>query len=599
MKRGLLGAAAALVTWGLVVAVTGGVDQRVLGIAIRSRDPFRALLAGVALFLVAAVAYRDDCADAMDRIAAFARRFAPALALVAGLALAMHAIVFGTLTAGGSDSYGYVSQAYGWVSGALPKALPIPLSLPFEASDLMQQPLGYRIGPTPHTLVPTYAPGLPLLMAIGLLIVGGPGPFLVVPICSALFVWYTFKLGRMAGGAVTGVLAALVLITSPIILFQSLQPMSDIPAGAMWTAACVHALGGSRRSAFAAGLWAAVGLLVRPNLPLVATAVFVTVAFSARGGRERVLRAVLFSLPILPVVAFVAKLNAMWYGSPLNSGYGSAHELYALANVWPNVRLYMSWLWESQSPWLLLALVPWLPPLGRSFDRPVLLAAALLASATLASYLAYFQWDYWWYLRFLLPGVGALSVMIACGIVVTARAVRPPFGRVAAVAALGFMVTMTLSYAVGKNVFGRIAEGERRYIDIGAFVADRLPENTILFSMQHSGSLRFYSGRHTLRYDWVNKDWAAGVPAATEHAGFHPYLVVDDGELPAVREHFGLPADSVLPWPVVGRTLVAGGVTVFDMASTPSPVAPTAIESPGRTGFATLLADTHPRRAVP
>ena len=36
--------------------------------------------------------------------------------------------------------------------------------------------------------------------------------------------------------------------------------------------------------------------------------------------------------------------------------------------------------------------------------------------------------------------------------------------------------------------------GERRYVDVGEFVAANLPRNAALFSSQHSGSLRFYTG---------------------------------------------------------------------------------------------------------
>ena len=42
---------------------------------------------------------------------------------------------------------------------------------------------------------------------------------------------------------------------------------------------------------------------------------------------------------------------------------------------------------------------------------------------------------------------------------------------------------------------------------VGQFVVDRLPPNAILISMQHSGSLRYYAGRPTLRYDWLTREW--------------------------------------------------------------------------------------------
>ena len=49
----------------------------------------------------------------------FVRRVLPGLALCCALVLGAHAIHYGTFTAGGSDSWGYVSQAYGWARGTL------------------------------------------------------------------------------------------------------------------------------------------------------------------------------------------------------------------------------------------------------------------------------------------------------------------------------------------------------------------------------------------------------------------------------------------------------------------------------------------------
>ena len=69
-------------------------------------------------------------------------------------------------------------------------------------------------------MVPSYAPGLPLMMAAAL-VFGACGPFLVVPLCAALVVWLAFLLGRRTGGPWAGILAALLVATSPIVLFQS------------------------------------------------------------------------------------------------------------------------------------------------------------------------------------------------------------------------------------------------------------------------------------------------------------------------------------------------------------------------------------------
>jgi hypothetical protein len=520
--------------------------------------------------------YRAEFTALLDRIGVALTRLAPAIAVAGALSLAAYGIAFGSFAVGGADSYGYVNQAYDWVSGRLPKPIPLTVTLPFEFSDPMQVPLGYRVGQQPHTMVPTYAPGLPLLMALSLA-AGACGPFFVVPIFGALFVWLTFKLGTRAGGRAVGVVAVLMLVTCPVVLYQALWPMSDVPAGTLWTGAVLYALGESRRSALAAGLFAAVGLLVRPNLLLVLAAPLISVLASARG-RERWTRAMLFCAPIVPVAMFVAALNTLWYGSPSNSGYGAARDIYLLSNVWPNIRLNASWLWESQRAWLFFALLPFVPPFRPGLDRRALSACTLVCLATFASYASYSQFEVWWYLRFLMPAFGAFAVLTASGVTAIARALPQPFGRVAAAAALCLVVVTTVSFAADKGVFGGLRAGERRYIDIGEFADEQLPANAVLFSVQHSGSLRFYSGRLTLRFDWVQKDWAAAVPAAVEAAGYHPYLIVDDWEIPQVRVQFGFAENSPLPWPIVARMRELGGLTIFDMATKAVPSDPVALQ---------------------
>ena len=572
----LLAAATLLFVWGVAVALTGGLDVRVAGVAIRSRDPFRALVASFILFGGLGVVYRADLTSLLDRIAALAEQYARPLAFAAGLLLAAHAVTFGSFAVGGADPYGYVNQAYDWASGALPHPLALSHTLPFDTSDQMQAPLGYRVGPTPHTIVPTYAPGLPLLMALSL-VAGKCGPFFVVPVFAVLFVWFTFRLGMLAGGPLTGLVAAIVLVTSPVVLYQVLWPMSDVPAGASWTAAMVCALAASRKHAAVAGVWAAAGLLLRPNLLLAPAAPLLVIVLETQR-RERWIRAALFCLPIVLAAVFIAVLNTLWYGGPSNSGYGTPRELYLLSNVWPNVKLYLSWLVESQSWWSLLVVLPFVPPFSRSVERRIVAASALVAVLTFASYVSYSRFEVWWYLRFLMPAFGAFAVLVAAGAVAMARVVPQPSGRIAAAAAVCLMAATTLSFAAAAGVFGGVRDSERRYVDIGEFAGEHLPTNAALFAVQHGGSLRFYTGRLTLRFDSIHKERAAGVASAIERAGFHPYLIVDDFEIPQVRTVFGFEANAPLPWPIVARMRELGGVTIFDMATASGPIVPIALE---------------------
>lgn len=569
MRKALLAAAAVLFVWAALVVATGGIQIRLAGMLFRSRDPGRALIIVMALLTLQAFLYRQEFSRDVERAVALVARRALWIASALSVVILAHAIVNGSFVAAGSDPYGYVSQAYGWVRGPLPHAYPLRLSLPFPSGDQMQIPLGHRAGQTPHTMVPTYAPGLPFMMAIGIVALGSVGPFVVVPLFAASLVWFTFLVGRRVDGPIAGVIAATLAVTSPIVLLQSVIPMSDVPAGALWTAALLGALGNSRRSALLGGIGAAAGLLVRPNLPLLAVVLFCWIVFAARGWRERVVRAALFSIPILAAVTVVAAINTAWYGSPLRSGYGSSADIYAIANIGPNLRLYPLWLWQSQGVWILLAFVT-TPLLVRGAGRqgPIVLCWSYFL-ATLVCYLPYAPFELWWYIRFLLPGLGALYVLIALGLLHVARNIRQPWGTLAATVILLLSAKHTTEFALDSSVFGGLRRGEQRYADVAEFVYRSLPENAVVFAMQHSGSLRIWGGRLTLRYDEVGADSRSRVIAELERLGLHPYLGIDDWEAPDVRKHFGLDAGQPLPWPYVAR-LRETGVTVYDLASHPA-----------------------------
>lgn len=562
-----------------IVLVTGGIEWRIAGALFRSRDPARPLEMGVTLLFVYAVVFRRAFANDTDRLSAVLRAVAPVLAAVFAALLAAHGIANGTFTAGGADSYGYISQAYGWASGHLPHRYTLPLTLPPAYPDQLQVPLGYTVSTEPHTMAPTYAPGLPLLMAVGAVVAGPIGPFLIVPACAALYVWLTFTLGRHVAGRACGLVAALLIATSPVVLFQTVSPMSDVPAGALWTAAAVGALSDGRRGAAITGLCTMAGLLVRPNLLPLVLVPLTQVVLTARG-RERIVRAALCLTPIIPAALFVAGLNAMWYGAPTASGYGASADLYSAKAIWPNVQRYGLWLWQSQSPWILLAVAPLVPLAGAQVARGPLRLSAAMFIVTVLCYSAYFQFDAWWYLRFLLPGLGALFVLVAAAIVTVARCVFQPWGRIAAAMILVLMTRHVTGYAIAKGVFGPSKAVERRYVHVGEFIRRALPTSAVVLSLQHSGSIRFYSGRMTLRYNWIPPESAPNVARDLERLGYHPYLAIDDWETPSVQKQFNLPPDAPLPWRLVARMREPASVSIFDMSPAAAPPAPpVALES--------------------
>src|SRR6185369_10533285 len=146
-----------------------------------------------------------------------------------------------------------------------------------------------------------------------------------------------------------------------------------------------------------------------------------------------------------------------------------AGEIFLVSNVLPNLSRYPVWLWQSQSPLVLLALVP-LFAAGRTGNRPAVWLCAALFIATLASYLVYSPFEEWWYLRFLLPSIPALLVLVAAGLVIFARRLPPLWGRLAVIATVIVLVTLATRYTKLHAAPGPLRDGERRYADVGLFI---------------------------------------------------------------------------------------------------------------------------------
>jgi hypothetical protein len=351
--------------WALIVAITGGADLRPYGIPFRSTEADRPAVLAVVLIAVYATAFRRrlpaDAAWLEDRVgpvAQFLERRASLVALAVAAMTFLLAMTYGVHIAGGSDSYGYISQSRFWLAQDLIVEQPLAAGVPWPDPEWTLAPLGYRPARQPGAIVPVYAPGLPLLMALGTLLIGACGPYLVVPLTSAALVWLTYRLGADSWSRGVGVTAAIVMATSPTFLFMAMNPMSDVPVSTFFTAALVIALSQSRARAFWTGVVLSMGIAVRPNLVPIGV-VYLGLLLARAGAGERLRTVTWFSLGGLPLVGLVGMVNAALYGAPWRSGYGSLEGFYALSYVLTNVRQYTEWLLGSETPFVLLAVVPW------------------------------------------------------------------------------------------------------------------------------------------------------------------------------------------------------------------------------------------------
>jgi hypothetical protein len=364
VTRVLFALAAAGALLALALAAIGGFYVRVAGIRLSARGAIRPLLFAL---LTASIAMRllrpDERSRLIERGARIGARLAPwAAAAVAAVVLAI-TLTYGTRSASGSDSYGYVSQARLWLRGDLHVHQDFVAAMPWPDAEWTFSPLGYRPGEN-RTIVPTYAPGLPILMAASAKIAGACGPFGVAPACAALVILFAYVVGTRLSGPVTGIAAALIVATSPTFIFMSLWSMSDVPATALWTAALVFAWR-ARGTAVAAlaGLSAGAAIAVRPNLaPL---SVFPVALLLAATREARIRRGLAYLGCAAPFVALIAVFNETLYGSALQSGYGDTASLFSVSNIGINVSQFSRWLWESQGPLVFLCvLAPLIRPRG-------------------------------------------------------------------------------------------------------------------------------------------------------------------------------------------------------------------------------------------
>jgi hypothetical protein len=149
---------------------------------------------------------------------------------------------------------------------------------------------------------------------------------------------------------------------------------------------------------------------------------------------------------------------------------------------------------------------------------------------------------------------------------------------IGAAVVLWLIAVSCLSFAASEGVFGGVRSNERRYAAVASYAAT-LPANAALVAVQHGGSLRFYTGRLTVRFDVLEPPRSQELVQALERAGYHPYLVIDDAEAPDVRARFGMAEHAPLPWPIRARLRELGGVTVYDLGTSPAGDGPVALEA--------------------
>lgn len=551
MRRALTGISIFAAACAVYVAITGGGRFHLFGLTITAADPYRPLAAAV---LVLAVRMLLDPRTVLQDFKDIRSVLTPAsLCLVLVAIVVVLGGLAGSGIAGGADSYGYISQADLWLQGDLVTPQPAAVHVPWPDGQWTFSPLGYRPSTSHEAIVPLYSPGFPLLLAAVKLAGGHCAMRGAVPMMAGLLVALTFAVGRKIASDEIAVAASWLMATSPVFLYMLMSPMSDIPAAAFWALAAYGCVAGSRTGAVLGGIAAAMAILIRPNLAHVGFVMALWMA--ARDIRSSkhytaLARAAGFLVPVIVAGIVVALLNNNLYGAATNSGYGSLASIFRTGFFVRNLINYTSWIAESQTPAALAGLAAICTPLShvigsRADIRDKGLLAAMSVSV-IVTYLFYMNYDVWWYLRFLLPMW--MAVCIGTAYILTGRSGRSfnTAGKVA-VFALG-IYGLWFAQKEGVPDLGR---NEQRYVKIAQLVRDTTERNAVIITLQHSGSVRYYGGRTTLRYDVLHDHWLDRSISWLQSNGFHPYILLDTPEHEPFMQKFAENRSSNLDMAIV------------------------------------------------
>jgi hypothetical protein len=79
---------------------------------------------------------------------------------------------------------------------------------------------------------------------------------------------------------------------------------------------------------------------------------------------------------------------------------------------------------------------------------------------------------------------------------------------------------------------------DRRFVAAARLVRDLTPPNSAVLAMIHSGSLRYYGGRLTIRYDVLDHDWLDQGVAWLNARGVRVYALLEEWEMAPFAARF-------------------------------------------------------------
>ena len=502
------------------ISGTAGIDLELGPVALRSHSAIRVLAATAVLL---AIRWRGG----VTPVPLWVTRIALLTAICASIATWFRFLL---PTIGGADSYGYVSAGELIARGALIAEAPVAEWLSHPNRMAIVSPLGWAPAPDGSGIVPAYPLGLPLMMALFSIIGGPPAVFVVAPCAAAITLLLVYRLASSWYDAATALLATALVAWNPLLIAYAKQPMSDVPA-AMWTvlALCL-AIRSTTASAFGAGLAAGAAVITRPALLLAAAAIPVA---AYRGDTPR-RRAAMSAAGLAIGVGVQMLIQHHLFGSPFATGYGDSNALFSLGHVTTNLGIFAKHGWLVVGPLWILGLI-----IGLFASRPEPRSKpAMIFCAVMVPYLLYLPFDHWETLRYLLPGLVPLTVTVADGLMHFARTPRRHAATAVILCAFMTIAVVQSELLLRRSSVWDVAAIEARYPLAGEWVHLNTPPSSVVLANQHSGSLRWYGKRETLRWDLIAPEDLATIVAELESHGAAVYVALEGAEVEMFDSRF-------------------------------------------------------------
>jgi hypothetical protein len=130
--------------------------------------------------------------------------------------------------------------------------------------------------------------------------------------------------------------------------------------------------------------------------------------------------------------------------------------------------------------------------------------------------------------------VSVVMVFLSVAIVYGTRLIPLPPRVVWTLVIAALIVSQTRAFIRVTNALD--STGERRFAEIGRYIASALPRDAIVFAVMHSGSVNYYSGRVTVRFDALQPDQFTALVSEFQRRGRPQFILLDIFEGRGLRQ---------------------------------------------------------------